>query len=112
MFSNAQRLSSYSFIFLPVFPLFSPFPAAVPYTRQNCRLVKLRGANGFSGGHSPNLYRMRSFPVADYLEMAYLACMAYMFSGTRAAVVWPDGYYPQRTAYLLGETHCFVYLYI
>ena len=25
MFSNAQRLSSYSFIFLPVFPLFSPF---------------------------------------------------------------------------------------
>ena len=96
---------------------FCPFSPFFPFSR--CRALNSvelpfgeRILRGSFAQFVPDAQFPRGVAVADYLEMAYLAFMAYMFSGARAAVVCPDGYYPQRTAYLFGETHCFVYLYI
>ena len=104
--------------FCPFSPFFSPFPVPCPKLgriavwKNSGERTDSPGVIGSFAQFVPDAQFPRGVAVADYLEMAYLACMAYMVSGARAAVVCPDGYYPQRTAYLFGETHCFVYLYI
>ena len=102
--------------FCPFPPPFFPFSRCRALNSAELPFGETPGSERILRGSFAQFVPDAQFPrgvaVADYLEMAYLACMAYMFSGARAAVVCPDGYYPQRTAYLLGETHCFVYLYI
>lgn len=95
--------------FFPLFPCRALNSAELPFGETPGSERILRGS---FAQFVPDAQFPRGVAVADYLEMAYLACMTYMFSGARATVVRPDGYYPQRTAYLFGETHCFVYLYI
>ena len=80
MFSNAQRLSSYSFIFLPVFPLFSLFSRCRALNSAELPFGETPGSERILRGSFAQFVPDAQFPrgvaVADYLEMAYLACMS------------------------------------